>query len=160
MKRTLISITAIAALSAAARAAPDCSSFLDDTARLACYDQIAKGKKPKTATVIAPTALTPQMIDLRGRLDKAFLEASLNIDVIAVPMNDPQHLTTGKKPTLLLFGYLNRASVYQIITKTDLVHSAREVGYRSIDVYSKGSDGRWIFDLTGPGQTCARDLCF
>lgn len=147
-----------------ARAAADCSAFTDPTTRLACYDAVAKTKSkptpPKVTGAAAPDsrALKYEMLELRSKLDKAFLEAAMNLEVLAVSKGD-RLTTAGKRPQLMIFGYMNRAAVYQIITKLDLVKLARDAGFQSLDMYGK-SDGHWVFDLTGTGQTCARDLCF
>lgn len=142
-----------------------CKKITDDGARLKCFDEKVtetdKGltAKPKAIkqTPQAETLLSPAMQELRARLDKAFLEAAINVQVMAISKRD--QFTNGKLPQLMLFGYMNRASVYQIVTKTDLIRQAREAGFQSLDAFSK-SDGHWIFDLSGSGQTCSRDLCF
>jgi hypothetical protein len=95
-------------------------------------------------------------MDLRSTLDKLFLEAGIDIEVIVI--SKPP--AAGKLPQLMLFGYVSRVSIYQIITKTDLIRRARDVGFRSIDMFSKSGDGHWVFDLTVSGQVCSRDLCF
>jgi hypothetical protein len=66
----------------------------------------------------------------------------------------------GKLPQLVLFGYMNRASVYRIITNTDLIRQARGAGFQSLHMWGKGEGGHWIFDLSGTGSACSRDLCF
>lgn len=143
-------------ISAHAWAETDCASIANDWARNTCYGLSAKD----TTNRVKPAApqLTTAAMDLRSRLDKLFLEAGIDIQVIVI--SKPP--AAGKLPQLMLFGYVSRVSIYQITTKTDLIRRAKEAGFRSIDFFSKSGDGHWVFDLTGSGQTCARggELCF
>lgn len=154
----LLAVIALCGAASSASAATDCSSFSDDKARLACFDAVAKPKAAVPAKPDKVAALVTQpMLEFRSKLDKVFLESAINIQVIVI--DKQKGLTTGKLPALLLMGYINRASAYQIITKTDLVRNARDAGFRSLDIFGQ-IDGRWVFDLTTDGRTCSIDLCF
>jgi hypothetical protein len=79
--------------------ADDCKSIEDATKRLACYDRT---ETPPKVTDQQPlnTSLTPAMRELRSRLDKSFLAAGVNMDVMALSKRD--EFTTGKLPHLQL----------------------------------------------------------
>lgn len=165
--------------------AGDCKSTANLAERLDCYE--AELKSPQAAGTTQQTpiqrhcsleadarglhgaerqafrsrckgdALSPAMLELRSKLDTVFLKSGIDMDVFALAKKDES--TTGKLPQLQLFGYMNRAAIYQIITTLDLIRLARDAGFKSLDMNGKGQ-GRYIFDLTGAGRVCTRDLCF
>lgn len=114
----------------------------------------------------AGPSLTGDQSALRGRLDHAFLEAGANLQVLVV--SDPKSTIVpkgSKFPVLLLWtqALLGRPDVYQIQTKLDVLNEARKVAFGTVVFYGasvSGTGSMYSFDVSKPGQSCARDLCF
>lgn len=114
----------------------------------ATADEFVKGlKKPFTEETATAPPLTGG--SLVSRLDHAFLSAGVDIQVI------PE----AKTKNLVLFGYIDRLTVYQIATALPVLREAKASGFASVEFYDKGGNGSWKFDLSKT-PWCSRDLCF
>lgn len=71
-------------------------------------------------------------------LEKTYLENGISMEVAV------------KNNTLIIFGPLSKARVYQSITRLDVLAKAKEAGFKTVDFIDRGNDGRWTYDLTGP----------
>jgi hypothetical protein len=95
-----------------------------------------------------------------GQLDKLLLETG--IGGIEVFVADEKHKTTLKSeqyPSLTVFGFLDRSIVYKMAADLDVIGDARRLGFKTVDFYSKTSEGRWLFDLS-KRPSCDRGICF
>lgn len=153
-RRRSISAFAIAAILASAPmayAAENCSALADDKARLACYDA-ANHKSDEPAPV--ETSANSRAI-YGDYLRKFFLENGMNFEIAWLEKEDPKTVTLIRQPPshfpqLLIFGYVSAPFVYQLITKGRVLDNARERGFKMVRFLSKGSEGSWYYDLSGP----------
>jgi hypothetical protein len=151
MGKSLVFLSIAAAIAAVPTfaQAPNCAGISDEKARLACYDRGAKPKAaaPRPGVTSAPELVDSTLLDYRGRLERALLENGVSAEVIVDGTN------------LTIWMFLNRAMVFQLITKAKILDSAKEAGFNKVRFWDKGNDGAWLFDLTKPGS-CARGLCW
>jgi hypothetical protein len=114
--------------------------------RLACWD-----KNPSQTVDPEPNAPPPDAaktaLDDRRRfrhdLERRFLHIGLSMDIG----------TTGQgETTLLIFGYLSKAMVYQVAFEANILGEAKGLGFKRVDFDDKGDEGHWIFDLSKPGD--------
>lgn len=112
--------------------------------------------------VAAAPVLTDNQADLRGRLDHAFLEAGINFQASAVASaKDPGAIGIKNVPLLIISGNgVGRTSVYQIQTRLGVLDDARTAGYKTVMFFNMIDASKYVFDVSKPGQVCARDLCF
>ncbi len=79
-------------------------------------------------------------------------------------IGDPKGILVshGQVPVLVFWTqFLSRPDVYQIQTKLDVIGEARKANFKSVVFYGAAGTGTlYRFDVSKPGQVCARDLCF
>ncbi len=107
--------------------------------------------------------ITPDQGTYRDKLDRVFLDAGIKMSVEAI--SNPKGATVppgAKLPVLLIWNsYLDRPSVYQIQQKLDVIGDARKANFGTVVFYgAQGTGNMYSFDVSKPGQTCSRDLCF
>lgn len=141
--------------------APNCADIGDDMKRLACYDH---GAKPKEKTMKPQTATTPPskpstgtvsyaLLDYRTRLEHAFLESGISANVvIQTKHSTPGMRDFGRYPELIIWAYLSKAMVFQLITQGKILDNAKQAGFEMVDFFDKGNEGHWFFDLTKAGN--------
>jgi hypothetical protein len=97
----------------------------------------------------------------RFRLDHAFLESGINVDVIV--RTESYKGMQGFDvpfPALVFFGPFSRVSVYKVAGSLNKFDDARKFGFKTVQFQSKLSEGTWTFDIRKPSPTCDRGLCF
>lgn len=66
-------------------------------------------------------------------------------------------------PMLVVFAYFGKPFVYQAVAETKFLENARNLGFRTVDFFSRSSEGHWLYDLpaAGPLPRCDRNqrLC-
>lgn len=77
-------------------------------------------------------------------VEKALLEMGNSADVA---------MTEGGS-TLFVFGHFDKAYVYLLITRARLLDDAHASGFQKVDLFDRGSNGRWIFDLKKGPPSC------
>lgn len=124
----------------------DCSGIINDKARLACYDLAAP--PVKEASRSPSPAMDQQRLIYRTQLERAFLKSGISAELFMPDAaSDPSNFK-GKYPKLIVWTYLSRAAVFQLITEAKVLDGAREVGFKMVDFTDKGHEGHWIYDLT------------
>ena len=133
-----------------------------DKERLACYDVAAKPQTP-VAIIEKTQAARAQYADAIRRM---FLSNGISMDVFWPEQYDKKSLDNPAfrhlYPRLYIFGYLNNAFVYQATTTGKVLENAKAVGFKGVEFYSKGSDGMWLFDVSGaslPRCDVGKRLC-
>jgi hypothetical protein len=145
-----------------------CNVIQDSTRRVACVDKgsgVAKSQAVRPPKVVAarPQPLTTDQVAYRANLDHAFLEAGVRLTVEAISNPKGSVAMVGTKmPVLLIWNdYLDRPTIYQIQQKLNVIDEARKANFKAVIFYgSAGTGSMYRFDITKPGQTCSRDLCF
>jgi hypothetical protein len=111
----------------------------------------------------AAGSLTADQTAYRASLDRSFLDAGVKVTVEAVTDSRSTIVPKGAKlPVLLIWNtYLTRPNVYQIQKRLDVIGDARKAAFGTVVFYSAtGTGSLYSFDVTKPGETCSRDLCF
>jgi hypothetical protein len=128
---------ALSLLATGAQAQTNCTTINDDQQRLACFD--APVKKTNGSVQVQQRKL------LARGLEQSLLKIGVSADVY---IEHPQ------TPLLGIYAHLDKSSVYQIITATDLLRASRAIGFHKVDFFDKGSNGHWTYDLTKGVPTC------
>lgn len=143
----------IASAPALARAASDCAKITDGKDRLACFDAAeAPAKAEAPLPVIASANTRAAYADY---LRKFFLSNGVDMAVFWPEAENPERPKEIRReakrfPMLHFFGWVGNPFIYQLITQGRVLDNARERGFKSVEFQSKGSEGMWIFDLSGP----------
>jgi len=145
----------LSATSVMAGASPDCRSLSTLDERMKCYDA-----NPGQMPALPPPLHSPPRqngesvrLEFRHKMETTFLEHGVSMDVIA----------NGTHADILtIFGYLSKATVYQIAFSGRVLESAKEIGFKKVDFDDRGAEGHWIFDLSGttpPTCDTSRRVC-
>jgi hypothetical protein len=96
-----------------------------------------------------------------GRLERAMLKIGMSAEVAVEQTKNASSTQSlgGKFPKLIVFSYLSKSLVFNLITEGKVLDGAKEAGFQSVVFLDRGDDGLWTFDLTKPGS-CARGLCW
>ncbi len=142
--------------------AHDCNAIKDGSARLACFDQSAHRELAAKMKIDAASPITSDMRDIRGKIDKALLDAGISMEVsISSKRTTSIGVLSPPIPSLVFFGALNRASVYQIVNALiPAFEDPRKAGFKTVEFVSLGAQQHYIFDIRKPSNVCSIDLCF
>lgn len=150
MRRSLGALFALCltAQEGAAADAEHCRSLTDDKARLACFDATASAAKP-----VAVQASPANRVDYALQIERSFLKAGQNMSVMAPEAPDKASAVAESPldyPQLILFAYFDRPFVYKTVAETEILATARALGFKTVDFFSRNA-GHWIFDVSGKG---------
>lgn len=87
------------------------------------------------STVTAPAQQPRELF--RGNIERAFLRNGISVEVVA------------RGGELMIYGWMTKALVYQLITDGKILDNGKSAGFTKIDFVDRGDDGRWTFDLSG-----------
>lgn len=95
----------------------------------------------------APVVTYGSKSDYARALERQLLSAGISVDVFVRP-NDQ----------MMLFGYWDKAAVFLIASRLNILPNAQRQGFRSVDFYDKGREGHFTFDIPAKGTipSCAR----
>jgi hypothetical protein len=107
---------------------------------------------------------TPQDRNSYGvELQRALLSRGIDLQVAIRPKPTSELDKAAHFPQLHLYGFINRADVYQLIKASGVLAGAQNRKFRSVEFFDRGGvNGRWVFDLTGnspPPCDTNRRLC-
>ena len=71
------------------------------------------------------------------RIERSFLESGISMSVWK------------KGESLIIFGYMSKALVYQTITRLGVLKDAKAAGFKRVIFSPKGSGGDYVYDLSG-----------
>jgi hypothetical protein len=132
-----------------AASSAECSEQADPAARLACYD--AKSSPPKAESQRRNNSSEARGI-YAAQLRRFFLSNGLSIEVLWYERPDPKSMVKQPAklfPQLMIWGYIDDAFVYQMITQGDALAIAKSAGFDSLQFWSKAQGGYWTYDLSG-----------
>lgn len=82
-------------------------------------------------------------------LQRAFLKNGMDFEVGLLETRASVHDTRGLYPRLTIFGFINAPIVYQLSTEGGVLKNAQALGFHGVEYSSKGSAGRWLYDISG-----------
>jgi len=53
-------------------------------------------------------------------------------------------------PRLVFFGWQGQSLVYTAVTDGNVLAQAKAAGFKGVEFFDKGRNGRWFFDVSGP----------
>lgn len=109
----------------AAVQASECVSVSDNKTRAAC---LAQGRRSYGAS-----------------LERTLSEIGTSANVFVEETGDPG---SGAYPRLIVWTFLTKDKVHELIDEARILNEARKAGFRMIVFVDKGGDDRWYFDLT------------
>ena len=148
----LRSVIAMLMAAQAASAQSDCKTIADDKERLACYD---KGTGAPAEQDKIEKTLDARRAYAR-QLEKWFLSKGISMDVFTKEELSDFDKQNGLEkyntyPQLVFFGYLSKATVFQIAGK--LLKNADALGFKGVNFKTVG-DGRYFYDLSKGVPRC------
>lgn len=114
---------------------PSCASVSDSKARIACQMQKRRHYGVQLETSLFKLAPT----DPIASSDHIFVEEA----------GDPG---IGGYPRLIIWDFLSKDKVYNLLSEAKIVEGARAAGFKMIVFVDKGEDVNWYFDLTKPAN--------
>lgn len=141
----------------------ECTSIQGDKERLKCFDNAIKNRSGSKKGAIKNSVETPRKKAIvpvsraeeearwayAKNLERVFLSSGVNTDVFTREPGSTE---------LILFGYMNKAIVYKLITEGMILVRAKELGFKKVQFRDKVANGAWFFDLSKPGPPPQCDI--
>jgi hypothetical protein len=153
----------------AAQSVDACRAIKNDQERLACFDARGNVTQPATPDQAKPVPQATPPVPPAGMRDlfaqntrRVFLAQGRDLSVISYEFQSRKRteLNGIGYPRLTISGAMPIPWLFQIMTKTDLLESARAVGFVAAE-FQNTLEGSYYFDLRGGIPNCdyAHNVC-